>query len=243
MVEFVVQQQYDQLAKIYDQRWKTYIENTLNFTKQWANIPPEATVLDIACGTGEFERLLLQDNPNQHMLGVDISTEMLAIARQKLHHCSSVRFEQGSATELPSANEQFDIVVCASSFHYFDQPVDALAEMKRVIKPGGKVVILDWCKDYLLCRLYDAVLKLTDPGYRQCYTQSEFHSFFSTAQLTIQAATKIRFGLAWEFMIVTATNTELRKAVLFDQIKLLESNQSPLCLELSQDAASTIGTA
>ena len=205
MVQSVVQQQYDQLAKIYDQRWKTYIGNTLNFVNQWAAIPAEANVLDIACGTGEFERLLLQDNPNQQILGIDISTEMLAIAQQKLDGYSSVRFEQGSATKIPAVDEQFDVVICASSFHYFDQPIDALAEMKRVLKPEGKIVILDWCKDYLLCRFYDAVLKVTDPGYRQCYTQTEFHNFFSDAQLSIQAATKIRFGWAWEFMIVTAT--------------------------------------
>lgn len=205
MVESVVQQQYDQLAKIYDQRWKTYIGNTLNFVKQWASIPVEANVLDIACGTGEFERLLVQDNPNQQILGIDISTEMLAIAQRKLDQYASVRFEPGSATAIPAADEQFDVVICANSFHYFDQPINALVEMKRVLKPTGKVVILDWCKDYLLCRFYDAVLKITDPGYRQCYTQSEFHSFFSDAHLTIQAATKIRFGLAWEFMIVTAT--------------------------------------
>jgi len=205
MVQSVVQQQYDQLAKSYDQRWKTYIGNTLNFVKQWAAIPAEANVLDIACGTGEFERLLLQDSPNQQILGIDISIEMLAIAQQKLDHYAAVKFEQGSATKIPAANEQFDVVVCANSFHYFDQPIDALAEMKRVLKPNGKVVILDWCKDYLLCRFYDAVLKITDPSYRQCYTQSEFHSFFSAAQLPIQAATKIRFGWAWEFMIVTAT--------------------------------------
>lgn len=72
MVESVVQQQYDQLAKSYDQRWKTYIGNTLNFVNQWAAIPAEANVLDIACGTGEFERLLVQDNPNQKILGIDI---------------------------------------------------------------------------------------------------------------------------------------------------------------------------
>lgn len=205
MATSVVQQQYDQLAKIYDQRWKNYVEKTLNFMKEWAAIPLEATVLDLACGTGEFERLLLKDNPNQQVLGVDISAEMLAMAQQKLHRYSSVRFAQGNATEIPSADEQFDVVVCASSFHYFDQPVNALMEMKRVLKPDGKVVILDWCKDFLLCRFCDAVLKTTDPAHKQCYTQQEFHDFFSTVQLNVQAATKKRFGLVWGLMVATAT--------------------------------------
>lgn len=206
MIESVVQQQYDQLAKIYDQRWKTYVENTLNFLKNWADIPLQASVLDLACGTGEFERLLLQDNPNQQILGVDISNEMLAIAQQKLNRCySSVKFVQGSATSIPASDECFDVVVCANSFHYFDYPMNALTEIKRVLRPGGKVVVLDWCKDFLLCRLCDAVLKLIDPAHQQCYTQEEFHSFLSTCQLNITAATRVRFGLVWGLMVVTAT--------------------------------------
>lgn len=205
MVESIVQEQYDQLAKIYDQRWNNYVANTLNFLKQWANIPPQATVLDLACGTGEFERLLLQDHPNQQILGVDISAEMLTVAQRKLQPYSAVTFQQGSATAIPSASGHFDVVVCASSFHYFEHPLDALAEMRRVLKPGGKVVILDWCKDFLLCRLCDLLLKRIDPAHKQCYTQHEFHSFLSASQFDIQAATKIQFGLVWGLMIATAT--------------------------------------
>jgi ubiquinone/menaquinone biosynthesis C-methylase UbiE len=204
MVEAVVQQQYDHLAKVYDQRWQSYVTNTLNFLKQWAQIHPQATVLDVACGTGEFELLLLQDHPNQQIVGIDISAEMLAIAKQKLQPYSSVSFHQGSVTAIPSANESFDVVICASSFHYFDAPLDALAEMKRVLKPGGKLIILDWCKDFLLCRLCDAALKVFDPAHKQCYTQQEFHNFLATSQFDIQAAKKLRFGWVWGLMVATA---------------------------------------
>lgn len=205
MTESVVQQQYDHLAKIYDQRWRGYVGNTLNFLKYWAQIQPQATVLDIACGTGEFERLLLQDHPNQRIVGIDISAEMLAIAQQKLQHHPHVILRQGSVTAIPCADASFDVVVCASSFHYFDRPLDALSEMKRVLKPGGKLVILDWCKDYLLCRICDAALQIVDPAHKQCYTQQEFHNFLAAAQLNIQSATKQRFGWVWGLMAATAT--------------------------------------
>jgi ubiquinone/menaquinone biosynthesis C-methylase UbiE len=204
MVETVVQQQYDHLAKIYDQRWQSYVTNTLNFLKQWAQIHPQASVLDVACGTGEFERLLLQDQPNQQIVGIDISAEMLAIAKNKLRSYSSVSFHQGSVTAIPSAGELFDVVICASSFHYFDAPLEAIAEMKRVLKPGGKLIILDWCKDFLLCRFCDAALKVFDPAHKQCYTQQEFHHFLASSQLTIEAATKLRFGWVWGLMVATA---------------------------------------
>jgi ubiquinone/menaquinone biosynthesis C-methylase UbiE len=206
MRESLVQQQYDQLARIYDRRWNSYVETTLRFLQQWADISSQAVVLDLGCGTGEFERLLLQAQPHQQIVGIDISMEMLAIAQRKLCGYPSVTFQQGSATAIPSIDEQF-VVVCASAFHYFEHPLAALSEIKRVLKPGGKVVILDWCKDFLLCRVCDWVLKRTDPAHQQCYTQQELHQFLAAAQFTIQAATTRRFGLIWGLMAATATKS------------------------------------
>jgi ubiquinone/menaquinone biosynthesis C-methylase UbiE len=83
MLEATVQQQYDRLAEVYDRHWSHYIHKTLAFLHEWAEIPAHASVLDLACGTGEFERLLLQQNPAQQIVGIDISEQMLLIARQK----------------------------------------------------------------------------------------------------------------------------------------------------------------
>jgi len=205
MTKTTVREQYDYLAAKYDQRWSSYISNTLSFLKTWAQISPQSTVLDIGCGTGEFERLVLADYPMQKMVGVDISERMLAIARQKLHTYPNLSFCTASAVALPFANNSFDIIVSASSFHYFDRPTAALAEMKRVLKPDGTLIILDWCKDYLLCRLCDILLKVFDPAYKQCYTQADFHHLLSAAGFSISRATKVRFGLVWGLMVATAT--------------------------------------
>lgn len=204
MSETTVRQQYDRMAAVYDQRWRSYIANTLSFLKTWAHLSPTATVLDVACGTGEFERLVLADRPMQQMVGVDISEKMLAIARQKLHVYPNVSFHVAPASALPFADNSFDVVVSANSFHYFDDPNAALAEIKRVVKPDGTVIILDWCKDYLLCKILDLVLKGLDPAYQQCYTQAEFHRLLKFAGFDIRRATKVRFGIFWGLMIVTA---------------------------------------
>jgi ubiquinone/menaquinone biosynthesis C-methylase UbiE len=73
MSETIVRKQYDQLAGVYDLRWKSYITNTLSFLKKWAEISPTDTILDVACGTGEFERLLLAEYSSQQIVGIDIS--------------------------------------------------------------------------------------------------------------------------------------------------------------------------
>jgi ubiquinone/menaquinone biosynthesis C-methylase UbiE len=204
MIEAKVRAQYDQLATQYDQRWSRYVSNTLSFLKTWAQIAPTDVVLDVACGTGEFERLILSENPAQQMVGVDISDEMLAIARQKLQHYPNIDFQLASASALPFSDASFDTVISANAFHYFDDPSVVLKEMERMLKPGGNLIILDWCKDFLVCRICDWVLRRIDPAHQQCYTQTEFHHLLNSTGFEIHQARKVRFGLVWGLMVATA---------------------------------------
>lgn len=203
-IENAVTEEYNRLAAIYDSRWDNYITKSLSFLVEWAEIPPEAAVLDVACGTGEFAKLLLAKNPQQSITGIDISQKMLGIAEDKLQAYSNVNLYNTSVTSLPFADDSFDIVICASAFHYFASPQEALFQMKRVLKPEGKLIILDWCRDYFLLKIVDAFLKITDSAHQQCYTQSELNRMLSTANLNVVKQDKIRFGIIWELMAVTA---------------------------------------
>ena len=205
MAETTVRQQYDQMAGFYDRRWQSYLTATLTFLKRWANVPPTATVLDIACGTGMFEHLILADAPYQSIVGIDLSPQMLAIARRRCQAYPHVCFQQASALALPFADGQFDAIVSASAFHYFDDPSAALAEMKRVIKPTGRIIVLDWCKDFLFCRICDFILQRNDPVHKQCYTQAQFHQLLAQAGLTVRRSARQRFGLVWGLMVATST--------------------------------------
>ncbi|WP_017318797.1 class I SAM-dependent methyltransferase [Mastigocladopsis repens] len=205
MSEAKVRQQYDRLADIYDRRWHSYVTDTLSFLNTWAELSPQARVLDVACGTGEFEQVILAENPTQSIIGVDISEKMLAIARHKCRNYSNAVFQTASASLLPFADRTFDVVISANAFHYFDRPETALSEMKRVLKPDGRVIILDWCKDYFLCRLCDRILPLFDSAYKQCYTQDEFHRLLIDVGFEIQRDRRVHFGLLWGLMVATAT--------------------------------------
>ncbi|WP_036488706.1 class I SAM-dependent methyltransferase [Myxosarcina sp. GI1] len=205
MKETPVREQYNQKAKVYDRRWQGYLNKTLTFLQAWVQISPHETVLDIACGTGELERLLLQQNPQQRITGVDLSEEMLKVARQKLSEYSQVSWKAASASELPLCNSCFDVVICANSFHYFEDPQGSLKEIQRVLKPNGRVIILDWCKDYWGVRILDLILKVVDRAHQQSYTQNEFHNLLTTAGFKIDRATKFRHGIVWQFMVAEAT--------------------------------------
>ena len=78
------------------------------------------------------------------------------------------------------------------------------AQSVRVLKPGGNLIILDWCKDFLVCRICDWVLQCIDPAHQQCYTQAEFHHLLNSTGFEIHRATKVRFGLVWGLMVATA---------------------------------------
>lgn len=207
-IEAVVRQQYNQVANQYDRRWQRYITNTLLFFQEWMCLEPGARVLDIACGTGELERLLLTQNPQQCITGVDISDEMLIQAQQKLQTFPSVGFQVATARSLPFQNSQFDAVISANSFHYFDEPELVLQEMQRVLNPDGRLMLLDWCRDYWVCQVCDWVLQWLDPAHKRCYTQAELHHLLTNAQFKIVRSQKVRFGWLWELMVVEVVNSQ-----------------------------------
>jgi ubiquinone/menaquinone biosynthesis C-methylase UbiE len=203
MTEARVRQQYNRLAAVYDQRWNRYVTNTLEFLKVWVRLSPTERLLDIACGTGEFERIVLAEHSTQQIVGVDISEQMLAIAQQKLHNFPTVSFQIANASTLSFEDHSFDVVVSANAFHYFDDPLLSLKEMRRVLKPSGRLIILDWCRDFFVCQICDVLLKLVDPAHRQCYTQDELHHLLTTSGFEIKRAERVRFGWIWGLMIAT----------------------------------------
>lgn len=204
MSEQQVRQQYDAMAAWYDQYWQTYLRRTLAFLHAWVPLAPQQRVLDLACGTGIFAQMVLTAQPTQRIVGLDLSWQMLAVAQARCAAYPSVSFQQGRAAALPYAANRFEVVVSASAFHYFDDPPAVLAELRRVLTADGQLIILDWCKDFVLCRLFDILLQRTDPAHKQCYTQAELHALLAHAGFRVVAAQRQRFGLFWGLMVATS---------------------------------------
>ncbi len=202
--ELIVRDQYDEHAEVYDELWRSHLKATLNFLKNWMRLNGDETILDVACGTGELEKMLVAGHPSQKIIGVDISEKMLKAARKKLEGFENVAFRKGSASNLPFPDNKFDVVVTASAFHYFDDPLKFLAEARRVLKLDGKIVILDWCRDYRVCSACDVFLKVFDPAHRVCYKQSELREFLLNSDFDIEAEQKTRLRIVWGMMAATA---------------------------------------
>ena len=109
-----------------------------------------ADVLDVATGPGhlaiELAKLTarLGELGPSRVTGVDISRSFVKIAEENARAASvDVRFQLGNAQALPFVDESFDAVVCRAAFKNFAEPVKALDEMARVLKPGGFGLIMD----------------------------------------------------------------------------------------------------
>jgi ubiquinone/menaquinone biosynthesis C-methylase UbiE len=94
-------------------------------------------VLDVGCGKGRFARVLQEQNPCAEIWGLDISEEMLRFVPAGIHT------KAGSMTELPFADSTFDFVYATESLEHAVDIERAVNEMCRVVKPGGKLAIID----------------------------------------------------------------------------------------------------
>ncbi len=95
-------------------------------------------ILEIGCGTGvftqEFSRLV------KKIIAIDLSQKMITLAKQRN---PAVRFKVASAEQLPFKQHSFDSIVCVNSFSYIADQQKALAEFQRVLKPKGKLLLID----------------------------------------------------------------------------------------------------
>lgn len=122
------------------------------------------TVLDVACGPGNFTRAFAKTvGPEGLAVGVDASETMLARgagdnARSGLGNVALVR---GDAVRLPFADGSFDAVCCFAALHLFADPHDALADMARVLRPGGRIAIMTSVRRQITLRPLKPVLQRT----------------------------------------------------------------------------------
>jgi demethylmenaquinone methyltransferase/2-methoxy-6-polyprenyl-1,4-benzoquinol methylase len=99
-------------------------------------------ILDVATGTGDLA-LLLHRKINATVTGIDIAEDMLAIAKKKARKCEGIRFMQAQAESLPFPDGSFDAVTVAFGVRNFERLQQGLAELLRVLKPGGTLAILE----------------------------------------------------------------------------------------------------
>ena len=111
------------------------------------DLPANARVLEIAPGPGYLSVALAKLGPFK-ITGLDISQSFVRMASEYAKREGVVaRFIHGSASDIPLEDGLFDLVVCRAAFKNFSEPLKAVNEMHRVLKPGGRAIIIDLRKD------------------------------------------------------------------------------------------------
>jgi demethylmenaquinone methyltransferase/2-methoxy-6-polyprenyl-1,4-benzoquinol methylase len=120
---------------------------------------PNPYILDVATGTGDFAIAALRYNPSA-IIGIDLSVEMLKIGQAKMKKKGLdkiITLQAGDSENLPFAENTFDVVTVAFGVRNFEDLEKGLSEMFRVLKTGGKSIILEFSKPK--GRLFSALFK------------------------------------------------------------------------------------
>jgi len=147
-----IEQMFDAIAPDYDRLNHLM---SLGIDKRWRRralrqiVEPERAqeILDLACGTGDFSLAIARKaHPQTRVTGVDLSEGMLAVMREKVRAAgleARISAEKGDADALPFADGSFDRVTVAFGVRNFEHRETALREIRRVLRPGGRLVILE----------------------------------------------------------------------------------------------------
>lgn len=142
-------------------------------------------ILDIGCGTGTFLGLLGRSTLKVgRAVGLDYAMEMCQQAGRKTLQLSRrlpIAFVHADSERLPFADGSFDIVTCTNSFHHYPHQQDVVCQMRRILRPGGRLMIIDGFRDNVIGWVaFDVIITAIE--------KSVFHAPWTTMRRYFQKA-------------------------------------------------------
>lgn len=146
---------FDEIAHSYDRLNHTlslgvdriWRRDAIDYLRKHTVIPPKH-ILDVATGTGDFAILASQKLATAHVLGIDISDEMLRIGRKKVAErqlADRITLKNDDCEHISLGDNMFDAIISSFGLRNFQNLDSCLAELYRVMKPGGTLVMIDLC--------------------------------------------------------------------------------------------------
>jgi SAM-dependent methyltransferase len=170
----------------------------------------EMIVLDVACGAAHAAE---QAAPQvRQVVGLDLTPALLLLAAERLRAAgiTNVLLQEGNAAELPFLDASFDLVVCRGSLHHFLSPEKPVAEMARVCRPGGRVVVSDMVAPNEEVRApFDELHRRIDPSHAGVLLEAELAELLrSTVGPLSYGETSDPFTLAVDQMLTDAADRD-----------------------------------
>jgi ubiquinone/menaquinone biosynthesis C-methylase UbiE len=149
----------DEYAKLNEKMWdlraETWYDRRFTFQSSYLRWMQKKLVdflelgenprfLDLGCGTG-WAVLYAASRVNWQgeFYGIDISSKMIEKAEASRAGHVNIHFRKANAEQLPFDNDYFDLIICSNSFHHYSRPEEVLREVYRVLKPTGRIYVLE----------------------------------------------------------------------------------------------------
>lgn len=158
---------------------------------------PDVCLLDLGCGAGHAS--FAAAAVVERVVAYDLSAAMLGVVQQAAADkgLQNIQTEQGVAERLPFADRSFDVVISRYSAHHWHDVAQALREVKRVLRPGGRVIFMDVCSPgHAVLDIYlQTVEALRDTSHVRNYSAGEWLGWFGEAGLMVRTVTTDRLYL------------------------------------------------
>lgn len=175
---------WDKWASTLDEKGKRndYLRKAQSDLIALLDMNENTRLLDIGCGTGRALVFAAERNKDYgEFYGVDISEKMIEKGKENFQGKENFHFIHANAESIPLGDNFFDYIITTNSFHHYLHPDKALKEMYRLLRPGGKLYLLDPTTDGIMMKIIDKILKATDKAHVKMYSTKEFKKMYSEA--------------------------------------------------------------
>ncbi|MGA7677525.1 MAG: methyltransferase domain-containing protein, partial [Dehalococcoidia bacterium] len=181
-------EKWDVRAKTFDERRFNYFRYMQKRLVSLLNLKENQRLLDLGCGTGWAVRYAARlVNERGEFYGIDISSNMVEKAKTSSADYKNVQFYQASADRLPFGNDFFDFIICSNSFHHYFSPDKVLNEAYRVLKPKGRIYIMDLTSDGAIAKMIDRWIRRREREHVKFYSTLEYQTMFREAGINYVA--------------------------------------------------------
>jgi ubiquinone/menaquinone biosynthesis C-methylase UbiE len=208
--EQVVRRSFEQQVELFTGEDALFARRSAPTPAWLGPLDRDTIVIDVACGAAHVAE---QVAPHvRQVVGVDLTRPLLDLGAQRLRDSgiANVLLQEAHAADLPFVEASFDLVMCRSALHHFSRPDAAVAEMARVCRPGGRVVVADLVAPSAQVRdAFDELHRLLDPSHVRALLQGELAELVRSAVGPLTSCeAEDPFTVALDLILTEATDRD-----------------------------------